>query len=455
MAPPLEAKLNPNLALCVRLLTLLLLPASFVGTVAAACVDKGTVELDITATSVTPLDAKIHRLQLAGMVQEALDRSRAYGATKFLAEAAASDVDEASAAAKPQLFLTGTIGPGSSSTNGISSGSGLQTRATLNLTSPLFDHGRVHHLTAWRSHLAEAARRGQINAQEQIALQTVSLVLERGRYSMQAQVYRQYAQKMSCLVGALEQITKADKGRASELVQARKTLQQVELSYTQSLATLRQVETRLRRFVGDELPASEDISSVLLALPTVTDAVTDAEQANEVALLDAQAKAMESSSNALVAGQKPQFNWLVTGSRANGPQRSGDWGLGVSFTIPLIDPAADPAARASVKRAEAARLQFEEALHSRRYRVLEVHDQATTAFDRAQQVVRVLHDSDLVRNATLQQWQQLGRRSLFDVMSAEGEHYSLRAAYVNALYDGQQSVALLWSLGRGVTSSLE
>ncbi|MDH3209888.1 MAG: hypothetical protein OEL91_05855, partial [Burkholderiaceae bacterium] len=109
----MEAKLNPNLALCVRPLTplvlLLLLPAALVSPVAAACVDKGTVELDITATSVTPLDAKIHRLQLAGMVQEALDRSRAYGATKFLAEAAASDVDEASAAAKPQLFLTGTI----------------------------------------------------------------------------------------------------------------------------------------------------------------------------------------------------------------------------------------------------------------------------------------------------------------------------------------------------------
>jgi outer membrane protein, adhesin transport system len=85
----------------------------------------------------------------------------------------------------------------------------------------------------------------------------------------------------------------------------------------------------------------------------------------------------------------------------------------------------------------------------------EVHDQALSAFDRARQVVEVLRDSDRVRNFTLQQWQQLGRRSLFDVMSSEGEHYNLRVQYVNALYDGQQSNAQLWSLGQGVLAQLK
>ena len=54
------------------------------------------------------------------------------------------------------------------------------------------------------------------------------------------------------------------------------------------------------------------------------------------------------------------------------------------------------------------------------------------------------------RGFTLQQWQQLGRRSLFDVMSAEAEHYNLRVSYVNALHDQQQLNANLLSLGRGV-----
>jgi outer membrane protein, adhesin transport system len=55
-----------------------------------------------------------------------------------------------------------------------------------------------------------------------------------------------------------------------------------------------------------------------------------------------------------------------------------------------------------------------------------------------------------VRNFTLQQWQQLGKRSLFDVISAESEHFNTRVNYVNALHDAQQLNANLLSLGRGV-----
>ena len=50
--------------------------------------------------------------------------------------------------------------------------------------------------------------------------------------------------------------------------------------------------------------------------------------------------------------------------------------------------------------------------------------------------------------------QQLGRRSLFDVMAAEADHFNLRVAYVNALTDGQQLNANLLSLGRGVSEWL-
>ena len=85
----------------------------------------------------------------------------------------------------------------------------------------------------------------------------------------------------------------------------------------------------------------------------------------------------------------------------------------------------------------------------------EVHEQAQHAMDRARAVVEILHNSELVRNFTLQQWQQLGRRSLFDVMSSEGDHYNLRVQYVDALYDTEQSNALLWSLGLGLAVHLQ
>ena len=52
--------------------------------------------------------------------------------------------------------------------------------------------------------------------------------------------------------------------------------------------------------------------------------------------------------------------------------------------------------------------------------------------------------------AGYRQWQQLGRRSLFDVMAADSDHFGLRIAHVNALHDGQQVNAMLLSLGRGL-----
>jgi outer membrane protein TolC len=67
----------------------------------------------------------------------------------------------------------------------------------------------------------------------------------------------------------------------------------------------------------------------------------------------------------------------------------------------------------------------------------------------------VLRDSDQLRNFTLQQWRQLGRRSLFDVIAAENDHYGLRVQYVNALHDGQQLNATLTSLGLGLSNWLQ
>jgi adhesin transport system outer membrane protein len=55
-----------------------------------------------------------------------------------------------------------------------------------------------------------------------------------------------------------------------------------------------------------------------------------------------------------------------------------------------------------------------------------------------------------VRSATFQQWSQLGRRSLFDVMASEGDHFALRVAYINALYDGYEANSQLRSLGGGL-----
>lgn len=438
-----------------RLVLTLVLSAVFAVPAGAACIDEDRIEMRGNGMP-SPADSTEPRLRLQNMVNDALRLSHAVGAARLLAEASADDIDATRAAARPQVTLGALVGLNGTREDGITDpDNGLQARANVNVSALLYDAGRNAELTMWRQQLNEAARMGQISTEEQIALQTVSLALERSRFRLQVRIYQQYQRKMSCLVEALEQIVAADRGRASELVQARKTEQQAGLLVDQTQAAVRSIETRLRRLVGDALPSPEGMSSLLLAPPDLNEIVAEADRAAEIVRLDASARAADSLARSVIAEGKPSANWVITGSQGVGGGNPSNWSAGISLNVPLVNPGNPPAASAARKRAEAARLQKADALEARRFRMAEVHDQAVSAFDRARLTVEVVRNSDRVRNFTLQQWQQLGKRSLFDVMGAEGEHYALRVAYVNALHDGQQSTALLRSLGKGINAWLQ
>ena len=390
------------------------------------------------------------RVQLQELVQLSMQRSRAIGAVRLLTLAAQADLDETKASRLPTVSFGGVGAHIGSIVSGREGAKGFQGRATVSASVPIYDSGRITKLTEWRNQLAEAARYSQSSAEEQLALQTVTLALDRGRYVLQAQVYTQYVRKMACLVDALEIITKADRGRASELVQAQKSLQQADLSYEQTLSALRQTEIRMKRFVGDTLPPSAGMSAVLARLPDLNELQQDILLSADVAQVSAQAKAQRSYAESVLAGQKPSVSLVATGSTAAGASRTTDWSGGVQINIPLLQPGADAQMTAAVRRSQAANLQRDETIEAKRYRLLEMYEAASSSLDRAKRVVDILRNSDRVRASTLQQWQQLGKRSLFDVMGAESDYYSLRIAQVNALFDAQQVVALMWSMGRGV-----
>ena len=434
------------------------------GAATARCVDEESSEpmADSAETAAAvPLAPSDPRAVLQGLVRDALERSHAVGASRMLAEAAQSDIEEAAAAQSIQASLTAGLGPGGSRSLAGTETSDMQVRASLNVSQLLYDGGRVDRLTDWRTQLAESARQGHLSASEQLAMTTVSLALERSRFRQHVVVYGQYVRKMSCLLEALEGIVRTDRGRASELVQAHKNLQQAELAQSQALSQARQVEVRLRRLVGDGLPEVRGLSALFLQVPTLEQLIPEVEQSSDIAGLTAQAQAAERYAQAVAAGTKPQLSWTLTGSTSVGnggsvgTTRNGSYALGLAVTIPLLHPGVTAASDSARKRARASELQRAEALEARRFRAAEVHEQTTASFDRARRVAEVLRDSEQVRNSTLQQWQQLGRRSLFDVMGAEAEHYNLRISYVNALHDGQQLNANLQTLGRGVREWLK
>jgi adhesin transport system outer membrane protein len=178
------------------------------------------------------------------------------------------------------------------------------------------------------------------------------------------------------------------------------------------------------------------------------------ERGNDVMQTRREAEALDSYAEAVRAGQKPQLNWQVSRTQGATPDtRSTSWSAGVAVSMSLFNGYSDEAAqRAALRRAESARQSLGQLVLDRQTRAALTHDASLSAMDRARRYVDLLRDSEKVRAATFQQWSQLGRRSLFDVMSAEGDHYAQRVAYVNALMDSAQSNASLRSMGIGLVN---
>jgi adhesin transport system outer membrane protein len=388
------------------------------------------------------------------LVREAVRRSQDVGASQLLAEAAALDVDESRGARLPQVNMQATLALGGGQLNQVHLKTGMQTNVGLSMTAPLFDFGKTNALIEWRSRLADAAKLGKDVTQERVALEAVSTALERHRYRLQSQVYQQYARKMSCLVEALEQIVAEDKGRASELVQARKSQLQAELSRDQAQSTARQMEVTLRKLVGEQVPLNDSFVGPLMGTPELDDVQRLIERGNDVMQLRHEADAMDSYAAAVRAGQKPQLNWLVTRTQGATPDnKNTSWSAGVAVNVSLFNGFTDEAtAKAALKRAESARQSLGQMLLDRQTRAALAHESALSSMDRARRYVDILRDSERVRSATFQQWSQLGRRSLFDVMSSESDHFAQRVGYVNALMDSAQANASLRSMGIGLVN---
>jgi outer membrane protein, adhesin transport system len=394
--------------------------------------------------------------QLQWLALEASRRSAQIGAMKLLADAAAFDVTEMQGKSKPQISIGGTLGGGASKYSGTAWSKGVVANASLSASGVIFDGGALASLSQWRREQAAAARFSLQAAQEQVIVEALSAAVEVTRYRQQAQVYQQYSRKMECLVDALKDIVSEDKGRSSELVQARKNQAQAEQSRESALAQMRQSEIRLRKLVGDNGTMIEGIAVPLSQTMDTGEVMRLMEQSGEFRQMRAQADASDRYAEAVAASQRPQVTWVVSGSggtRGDVKNVTAQAGLNVQYSL-FNGGSGEAAAAAAARRSEATRQQYAEFLSTRVSRVADLHESADASFERARRFVEILKDSDKVRQSTFQQWAQLGRRSLFDLMSAEGDHFNLRIAYVNALHDGYQANVQLRSMGGGLLNWL-
>ncbi|MFO1277924.1 MAG: TolC family protein [Sphaerotilus natans] len=389
---------------------------------------------------------------LARLAREAVARSAEVASQIGSSRAYRQDQRQAEAGAAPQLALSGSAVWGRSRNDLYGSGDASQAALGLTLSAPLYDGGRVQAEAGYYRGLAEAGESGVLAVREQVALETLLGAIERRRQQRLLQVWDRQVGRMQCLVRQIGQIVELDRGRGSELVQAGKSLRQAELSRAETGAQLRQAEVRLQRLAGlppaqAELP--ETLPAELPVLQPLLDALVDVP---EIRQLQRQAEALDRYAQALRAADAPQLRWQIGATQARQPALgSTNWNAGLVLNMTLADGGASEAGvQAAVERAEAARRQREARLEDRTRQLLTLHEAAQAAQARIGRFDALLADSEQLRRATFEQWARLGRRSLFDLISAETEHYQLLQGRVQAEHELLAALLQLRALGSGL-----
>ncbi len=393
------------------------------------------------------------------LVTATLSRSAALKASAKGSSASAFDLAESRANRMPQVTLTSSlvdsrsnIAPGTSATAPVST-------LALGVSAPLYDGGRLAGVEGSRENLRQAALAAEAEARESLVLDMTLSTLERERYAIQVLASQRFESQMTCLSNALERIVKEDKGRASELIQARKSVRQAQISVEDAQSKVRQLALQLRRHLGEAVAPLHGLS-VSLIEPMPDAALASAiEGSHLLQQLDAEARAQEAIAQTLAAQNRPQLSWYVNHTNsalANGAASSASWQAGLTFNATLYSAGAtDAAYRAALERVEAARFRRTEALTERLAKANELQEVAAAAWAKARRYAEVLKDSDQVRRNTQVLWSLVGRVSLFDVMSAEGEYFSLQAALINAVFDAVVAQSQVRALGSGLASRLQ
>ncbi|WP_244098035.1 TolC family protein [Burkholderia ambifaria] len=352
-------------------------------------------------------------------------------------QAAQADVDQAKGARWPQLQLSGrsrTAEFGSNAGNAYDPGNVLN----VNLTTTLFDWGRTGKLIGSRQNLASAGQERYVAQMEDSAYQVAATLVELAKQRNIATLSQHFVDRMTRLTKMLEEIVAVDRGRGSELTQAKARLLQAEASRDSARAKCRIAELNLRKLVG-ERPVPIPAESSWPLHPGNPDWLMSAlDEHPRLQQARAEASAADLNRDAVRAASKPQLNWVVstnTGRDAWG--RRAPWQTMLTLTWnAFTGGAATAATDAAGYRASASWGQVEQMRLDLEYQVRSAEEDAQAFGARADQYRDLSVESARVRSAFFDQWYHLGRRSLLDVLIAESDDYNNRVSEVAYRFDG-------------------
>lgn len=373
-------------------------------------------------------------------VEAAIDRAPTIFRAKAEQQAAQEDIDEAKGQRWPQVDL-------STQTSPVKFGKGSDTESgsggiNLAVTTSVYDWGRIRNSIDSRKHLSQAADESLNAEKETLGYEVVTTMIELGKQRIIVDLSQQFADRMEDLVKMLAGIVAVDKGRSSELTQAKARLLQAQALRDSANAKARDAEITLRKLVGERpvpIPRTKEWNIRLANLDLLLE---DAKEHPTIRQGTAEAKSAELQAKAVRAGGLPQLNWVVSKSTAEDSLgREQAWQTNLSMTWGAFRGGSTRAAeRAALQRAEASRYETDQQRRDLEFRIRTADHDARTLLERSELYRDLSVESGRIREDFFQQWHHLGRRTLLDVLSAENEHYNNQVSEINNRFDGYQAI---------------
>ncbi|MDA0575678.1 TolC family protein [Burkholderia gladioli] len=374
-------------------------------------------------------------------VEAAFDRSPQVQFAYASYQAQLADVDEAKGKRWPQLQLSSRsrsvefAGPASNAP-------GQGTAVTANLTTSVFDWGYLSKTIKSRKETADAGKEFYDAQRENAAYTVATTMVELAKQRQLIGISQQFVDRMQQLVTMLSQIVEIDRGRASELTQARARLLQAQASRDTVAAKARDTELTLRKLIGDlqlHLPSSPAWNIEPARLERL---LSNMNQHPQIRQARAEAQAARLLADAVKASSRPAVNWVVsktTGRDIADRRQPFQTMLTLSWNA-FQGGSARAAQQAALARAQASERKVEQARLDLEYAIRAADEDARTLIERSTLYGDLVGETDRVRKAFFDQWYHLGKRTLLDVLQAENDHYGNRVSEITTRFDGYEAV---------------
>jgi adhesin transport system outer membrane protein len=376
----------------------------------------------------------------AAVVRSASVREAAAGVRASL-----QDVREAQAARAPQLSLEVASRYTQVSTNSAAQSLRGTPYFIANATLPVYDFGRISAQVDSRMAASDAQDQRLRAVYENVAGDTVIALVELARSRALTLATDRYLDRIGQLAKMITELIREDRGRTGELTQVQSRLLQAAAARSTIESRLRETEISLSRLLGDDAQAKALIEAAstavvmnaLLTPPALEPLLAAIDRHPVIRQLVAETEAQSQLAKSLGSARFPQFS-VVAGRTPINPGATTQYldFAGVTMSVPLYRGGGDVAAERSARERElSVRERRDQTERDINARIRLLHQNTTSQLARANEYAQLMQISDRVRQDFYEQWSQLGRRSLFELLSAEIEHHSVRLAWINSVHD--------------------